>query len=386
MDKKGIIIGYVCGVNPFEDRYSWSGLYYKIREAIENAGFKVVWIRYSLSTPTIRFWENARWRLYRLLGKKLILGGVHFLPEIITYAYSIKRDENLEKCDFLFFPGGAQISLFLKCDKPIIYYTDATAHLMVDYYWKNCHPLSVKMACYLEKKACQKASINIRSSKWAIQSVLNDCNCNPENSKVLEFGAPIDEIDIKPSVAKYDGGRLNILFSGVDWERKGGDIAVETVRILRQKGINAYLNIVGISVLPDYCQDTDYIISHGFLNKNNPDSYKSYIELYNQNHIFLLPTRAECSAVVYSEASGFGLPTYTYATGGTENYVLNGVNGYALPPDSGAYEFANKIFEDITSGNYYTLRSNAVNLYNDKLSWSSWSNRFRDIMNEYMKY
>lgn len=386
MDKKDIIIGYVCGVNPFEDRYSWSGLYYKIREAIENAGFKVVWIRYSLSTPAIRFWENVRWRLYRLLGRKLILGGVHYLPVVMSYAYSVKRDENFEKCDFLFFPGGAQISLFLKCCKPIVYYTDATAHLMVDYYWRNCNPISVKMACYLEKKASQKASINIRASKWAIHSVINDCNCNAKYSKVLEFGATIDEKDIKPSVAKYDGECLNVLFSGVDWERKGGDVAVETVRLLRQMGVNAYLNIVGIDKLPDYCRKLDFIINHGFLNKNDPDSYNSYIQLYNNNHIFLLPTKAECAGIVFSEASGFGLPAYTYATGGTENYVLNGINGYALPSDAGSSEFANKIFDDITSGNYCTLRSNAVNLYKDKLSWSSWSNRFRDIMNEYMKH
>ena len=386
MDKNEIIVGYVCGVNPFEDRYSWSGLYYKIREAIENAGFKVIWIRYNLSSPSIRFWENVRWRLYRLFGRKLILGGVHYLPEVMTYAYSVKKDESLEKCDFLFFPGGAQISLFLKCNKPIIYYTDATAHLMVDYYWKNCNPISVKMACYLEKKASQKASINIRASKWAIQSVVNDCNCNAEYSEVLEFGAAIDEKDIKPSVSKYDGECLNVLFSGVDWERKGGNIAVETVRLLRQKGINAYLNIVGINQLPDYCQNMDFIINHGFLNKNDPNSYNSYIQLYNNNHIFLLPTKAECAGIVFSEASGFGLPAYTYATGGTENYVLNGVNGYALPPGSGASEFANKIFEDITSGNYFTLRANAVNLYKDKLSWGSWSNKFRVIMSEYMKH
>ena len=346
----------------------------------------MVWIRYSLSTPAIRFWENVRWRLHRLLGRKLILGGVHYLPEVMTYAYSVKRDENFEKCDFLFFPGGAQISLFLKCCKPIVYYTDATAHLMVDYYWRNCNPISVKMACYLEKKASQKASINIRASKWAIHSVINDCNCNAKYSKVLEFGATIDEKDIKPSVAKYDGECLNVLFSGVDWERKGGDVAVETVRLLRQMGVNAYLNIVGIDKLPDYCQKLDFIINHGFLNKNNIDSYNSYIHLYSNNHIFLLPTKAECAGIVFSEASGFGLPAYTYATGGTVNYVLNGINGYALPSDAGSSEFANKIFDDITSGNYCTLRSNAVKLYKDKLSWSSWSNRFRDIMNEYMKH
>lgn len=377
-----ITIGYVCGVNPFEDRFSWSGLHYKIREAIENAGFKVVWIQYRLSSPSILFWEKVRWRLYGLFGKKIFLGGVHYLPEVVCYANSIRKDENFKKCDFLFFPGGAQISLFLGCKKPIIYYTDATAHIMVDYYWKNCNHLSAKMACYLEKRASLKACINIRASKWAIRSVINDCGCDASNCKVLEFGATIDEKDIVPSNMSFDGELLNVLFSGVDWERKGGDIAVQTITQLRQNGINAVLNIVGIKELPDYCQEKGYIINHGFLNKNDHESYVKYIQLYKSNHIFLLPTKAECAGIVFSEAAGFGLPSYTYATGGTENYVLNGVNGYALSENAVASDFANRIIEDLKNGNLFVLRENAIKLYHNKLSWNSWSNRFSAIMND----
>lgn len=43
-------IGYVSQANPFEDKKAWSGLIYKIREGIENAGYNVVWIPYTKDT------------------------------------------------------------------------------------------------------------------------------------------------------------------------------------------------------------------------------------------------------------------------------------------------------------------------------------------------
>lgn len=375
-------IGYICESNPFTDRNAWSGTIYKIREAIEVAGFKVIWIPFYNSNKYARLSEKFRWRLYNLLGKKQILGGVHFIPEVYIYSKSINKNKEYNKCDVLFFPRSGQIGIYLKTKKPIIYYSDATAHIMVDYYWKNCHPLSIKMACYLEKKASQKAFINLRSSQWAINSVINDCKCPASHSFVLEFGANIEASDIKP-IVPYENGQLRIIFSGVEWERKGGDIAVETVKYLREMGIDATLHIVGIKTLPAYCNKSDFIINHGFLNKKEPTDYQKYIKIFENAHIMLLPTQAECSAIVYSEAAGFGLPTYTYATGGTENYVVNGVNGHTLSPSQKANDFAMCILEDIKLKHMQSLHEGALKLYSEKLSWSAWAKRFKGIIDSF---
>ena len=377
MKKK--VIGYICDTNPFEDRLTWSGLIYKIREAIESAGYQVVWIPYDKTTKYVHLCEKIRWRLYKLLGRKQILGGCHFLPETYALARSIEMNEQFDNCDYLFFPGGGQISLFLKTKKPIIYYTDATVHLMINYYWYDCHPFSVRMACWLEKKACQKAALNIRASSWATNSVINDCKCKPSNCVTLEFGANIDASDIDP-ITPYTKGQLRILFSGVEWERKGGDIAVETVRLLREKGIDAILHIVGINELPLYCRNFVYIVNHGFLDKNDAIDYQKYIDILKNSHVFLLPTQAECAGIVFCEASGFGIPSYTYATGGTENYVKNGVNGYALMKNNGAADFAERILKDIEENNMLNLHEGAIKLYNERLSWSSWSKRFQKVV------
>ena len=120
----------------------------------------------------------------------------------------------------------------------------------------------------------------------------------------------------------------------------------------------------------------------GFLNKNIAEQYAQYIRIFEKCHIFLLPTKAECAGIVLSEAAAFGLPCYTYATGGTTNYVINGYNGRALSPGSSSHDFANIIIEDINNNRLKEFSDNDNELTRDKLSWEAWSRRFKAIMDK----
>lgn len=378
-----IIIGYVSAADPFHDRKAWSGTIYKLREAIEMAGFEVRWIPYIPNYGRSSWHSRINdycWRVRREITHKKALGDVHSISNVRRYAQSIDI-KKVNECDYLFFPGRAQIGLFLKTEVPIIFLADSTIHVMIDYYYYNIDKRAVRIAREMEEKTCQKSLINIRSSQWAIDSVINDCHVDKTKCHLLEFGANIDEKDIEP-VPVYNGGALNILFSGVDWKRKGGDVAVETVRLLRVKGIDAKLTIVGIKELPSEYSDCDFIDFRGFLDKNTPESYKEYIQLYKQSHLSLLPTKAECSAIVFSEAAGFGIPCYTYATGGTTNYVINGCNGFAFPMGSTPSVFADKIYDDLKNGRFKRYHDNALELYKNKLSWNAWANRFKEILTD----
>ena len=189
----------------------------------------------------------------------------------------------------------------------------------------------------------------------------------------------MDTNDIVP-IEPYKGGTLNIFFSGVDWERKNGDIAVKTVALLREKGIDAHLYIAGIRNLPDYCQSLEYITYVGFLNKNTSGGYQKYMDLYRKCHLLLVPTKAECAGVVFCEASSFGMPSYTYATGGTTNYVIDGINGRTIPLIEGAERFAELIAADLTNGNLERFHKGALKINHDMLSWEAWASRFKQII------
>lgn len=373
--------GFVCATNPFTDRYAWSGTLYKIREGIERAGYNVVWIPVRTNSLVEKIYKVGIKIIQKLFYRdQYVVLDVHRPFISWLQAKSIKYNSDFKSCDAYFFANGAQRALYMDlCGKPTVYYTDATFHIMVDYYWKNLYPKAMRQSMLLEERATQKMSLNIRSSQWAIDSVVNDCHFESKKSFVLEFGANIDSCDIIPSVP-YSEGPLNILFSGVDWVRKGGDIAVETVLHLRNKGINACLTIVGIGEIPEKYKKLPFVTNVGFLNKNDPIAYKRYIECWKNAHIFLLPTQAECSAIVYCEAAAFGVPTYTYLTGGTANYVVSGENGFALDPGSPALMFASKIIEDIDSGNIVKLHNGALKMYEEKLSWDAWAHRFKNIL------
>lgn len=106
-----------------------------------------------------------------------------------------------------------------------------------------------------------------------------------------------------------------------DWKRKGGELALRTLDALGRKGIDASLTIVG-------CEPPVGVSGRKSVTvvPEAPD----LVPHYCQSNVFLLPTRAECSAIVYCEASAFGLPIFTTDTRGVGDYVENGVNGFRL--------------------------------------------------------
>ena len=124
------------------------------------------------------------------------------------------------------------------------------------------------------------------------------------------------------------------------------------------------------------------IYRRSFLNKNNPEQYRRYVKLWQEANLFLLPTQAECAGIVYCEASAYGVPIFTYDTGGIGDYVVDGVNGYKLPPTATAADFAACIKRNLDTSSLQALHEGCLSLYKDKLSWSAWSRRFREIMEE----
>ena len=377
MENRKKVIGYVSEKNPFTDRKAWSGTIFKIREGIENAGYEVKWI---CSYP-----GSVRKFLYRCAAK------LRYKHLKVNYSQAYSRlcarcinEDDYKGCDYLFVPCISGILPYLPKDIPTIFYTDTTHRLMVGYYWKkSLSPQAIGHGEECERAGILRATLNLRSSRWAADSVVNDYGYDPKKTYVIEFGANIDDADLVPNTRKYTAGEpVTILFSGVEWKRKGGDIAVETVRLLNEQGIRARLVIAGIRELPRQYEGLPYIDYVGFLNKNDPGQYRRYVQLWQEAHFFLLPTQAECSAIVYCEASAYGVPIFTYDTGGTGDYVIDGVNGYKLPPAATAADFAACIKRNLNTASLQTLHEGGRRLYKEKLSWPAWSRRFREIMEE----
>ena len=127
--------------------------------------------------------------------------------------------------------------------------------------------------------------------------------------------------------------------------------------------------------VPSKYKHLTFIKPIGFLNKNIPAQYTQYVELLLGTDIFLFPTQAECAGIVICEAAAFGIPTFTYDTGGVSNYVINGMNGYRLPMNALGTDFADCIYLSYVKSELEKLSLGATMLFNTQLNWEIWADK-----------
>ena len=374
MLSKKVKIGFINLNSPL-DRKASSGTTFQMCQALKRIGADIVWLQ-----PKHNFFYklvNLFFKVLAVSTRSKILRD-HTIPLAKIESKSLKK-QDIENCDILFAPFASTALYSLKTDKPIIYLSDATFAVMVDYYFKGLVSWNVKQANKIEQTALLKATHAIYASQWAYNSAIQDYNADKSKLHVIEFGANIDEQNIIPHKFTYNG-QLDLLFLGVDWIRKGGDIAVEATSYLNDKGIPTTLHIAGIRNLDNNIANLPYVKNYGFLNKNNPNDYNQLVSIIQQSHCLLLPTKAECAGIVFCESSAYGLPIFTYNTGGISNYVENGKNGYMLPIGSSGQEFGEKILECLQSGELEKMSKTAVNVYKNKLNWTAWGQKIEHII------
>ncbi|WP_300133080.1 glycosyltransferase family 4 protein [uncultured Barnesiella sp.] len=379
MFSKKVRIGFISVNSPL-DRKTSSGTTFQMYQALKKIGADIVWLQ-----PKHDFFYklvNLFFKLLAVFTRSRILRD-HIVPLAKIESKSLKKIY-IEQCDILFAPFASTALYYLKTDKPIIYLSDATFAAMLDYYFKGIAFWNIKQANKIEQTALSKATIIVVSSEWARQSVQSDYNIPQPQIHVLEFGANIDEEDIVPHKFIYNN-HLNILFLGVDWIRKGGEIAVEAVKYLNENGIFTTLQIVGIRNLDNDIANLPYVKNYGFFDKNNPDDYNQLVSIIQQSHCLLLPTKAECAGIVFCESSANGLPIFTYNTGGVANYVENGRNGYMLSLGATGKDFGQKIRECLDSGELEKMSEFAVSMYKEKLNWQVWGQKVEKIIDSILQ-
>lgn len=369
-------IGYINWYSP-SDRKSSSGTTFKIFQELEIIGPEVVWI------PVRRAGVFNMYTKFTRLLNKLCAKKIDATHSIIGAKMQSDTIDNrlVEKCDVLFAPFCSEGLYSLKTDKPIIYLSDATFAAMVGYYFKNLSNWSISQGNKVEQRALDKSSAIIVSSEWAKRSVINDYHQNPDKVHVIEFGANIDDKDIIEKHYSYNG-HLDILFLGVDWKRKGGRITVDACKWLNDNGVPSTLHIVGIRELDEKIKSLQYVDYIGFLNKNKPEQYSKLVEVIKKCQLMLLPTVAECAGIAFCEASAYGLPVFSHITGGTQNYVFDGKNGYLLPLGSAPSDFGKKIKECLESGELERMSETAKDVYRERLNWKVWGKKVKDILEE----
>lgn len=373
-----------------DDRISWSGTSYQLIQALKRVGFKVDYL-YALEKSEPSFLGKlgfTYWKLVKdVFHKNIRIDDSFYL--MYEYKKTLSKFD-YSQYDFIFVPTHTCIIAALpkNIKAKIVFIADAVVDSLFGYYseFSNLIWQNYKEAHLLGKCAFKRSDVIIVSSNWCKEFAVNYYGIKSEKLNVVEFGANIDDVHIPICLpSSINKKSINIYWSGVNWYRKGGDIALACCEELKHSGYDVTFTITGLKQLPIECYDSNgnqkkYIRSFGFLNKNIDSDYKKLIDIMASQDIFIFPSRAECSSIALCEANGFGLPCFVYDTGGLANYVENGKNGYRLPIKADGKTFAHQVISCIEKDEMNQLSIGAKEMFKDKLNWNIWGEKVSKIL------
>jgi glycosyltransferase involved in cell wall biosynthesis len=273
----------------------------------------------------------------QLTGKKnLFKFRLHFLGTTYIFkrfsAMAVKQLEK-DRYDFIFQTQSL-------CDSsnpqgiPVYMYTDHTNLNNLNYpLIKQSQFIRSKKYVELERKAYENASLIFVMSDNIKNSLVNQYHVD-ENKIKLVYVSINTPINAEVNPEKYRN--KNILFVGMDWERKGGPLLVEAFKIVCTKVPDAKLTIIG-------CKP-NINIKNCFVYGELP--LEQVAELYNQASVFCMPTLREPFGIVFLEAMFNHLPIITDSVGATPYLVRENFNGYLL--EHNATDYANALIELIS--------------------------------------
>ncbi|MEQ9485779.1 glycosyltransferase family 4 protein [Coleofasciculus sp. F4-SAH-05] len=362
-------------VNNYFDKNSFSGALYYMHKALSKQKIKLV----NLGLPRRYF----QWRKLLSYAEKVgffRLKNSHLGEQYEKFIAVVKRQLKSTSCDLIFAPVASKELSFLETDIPIVFLSDATPKLLHETYKFFLTEEDFLSASNMELAVLSKANRIVYSSEWAANSAVLEYGAAPNKINVVPFGANLDTVpDVSETRQKYRHQRCRLLFIGKNWQRKGADIAFQTLVSLLNMGIDAELIMVG-TVPPAEIQHERLTIIP-FLNKNVPQQQEKYNNLLLESHFLISPTRADCSPLVFAEANAYGIPVITSDVGGISTIVKNGQNGYMLPVSASSHEYADLIATNFANKDVYEqLVRLSRQEYDTRLNWDTWAENLHQIM------
>jgi glycosyltransferase involved in cell wall biosynthesis len=319
----------------------------------------------------------------RLLLKKNYLYN-HTFSLARKYAKVAERRLAVQSYDVIIAPSGGTEIAFLETEIPIILVEDANFALLQDYYteYSNLLKRSAFETNTLEELAIKRASLVIHPSEWAVRSTIEHYHTDHKKVHAVPFGANLESPPSREVVnAKRRTDHCRLLFLGVNWQRKGGEIAFEALLKLEELGVQAELIVVGCTPPKEFTHERLTVIP--YLNKQDEKQRQQLGDLFKTSDFLFLPTRSECYGMVFCEASAYGLPVISTNTGGVSGAVQEGENGFLLPPLAGGSEYAEliaRVYKD--EEGYAELVKTSRGAFEARLNWDSWGLAVKKLMYE----
>lgn len=362
------------------DVSAWSGSMFNMLGAFLKSGVDVETID-ALKDPYSTIFKAKR------LVKNIVFGKNYLRDrEPLTlkwYARQVESRLSRMNPDVVFSAGTIPIA-YLRTDKPIAFWGDATFDGMIDFYpeFTNLCDETIRNGHRMEQAALSNCRLAVYSSEWAAQTAIANYVVDSRKVKVVPYGANLPRFpsteEVRQAITSRGSGPCKLLFVGIDWYRKGGDKALLVASRLNQMGLNTELHAVGCyppAPLPVFVK------TYGYLSKSNREHNDLLSRLFKTSDFFILPSKAECAAVVVAEANSFGLPALTTNVGGMRTVVRDGQNGRAFDPPAFVQECADYILQMRSSKDrYHQLCQSSFEEYSNRLNWRTAVQSVVDLM------
>ena len=363
----------------------WSGTGYYIAQALSSQSIELNYVGPLQDSNFLRATRKLKRHYYQFVHQKRYEKNPD-LQTLKNYARQVKQ--KLTPQDKVVFSATVDPIAYLECDRPMAFWADATFAGIADFYpqYSNLHPDVVEDWHRMEKSALERCQLAIYSSDWAAKSAIEFYQADPNKVKVVPFGANISsELNferVKDAIEARPSDVCKLLFMGVEWLRKGGDVAYAVAKQLNKSGLKTELTVVGCQ--PEIAEAIpEYVKPLGFIKKSTPEGKERLNQLILESHFLILPSLADCTPIVFPEANSLGVPCLSTKVGGIPSVIHDGENGKLFAPDAHISEYCNYI-QDLFSNysRYKELAYASFNAYESRLNWRSAGEKVEQLLSE----
>ena len=216
---------------------------------------------------------------------------------------------------------------------PLVLSVDVTPRVMRSYRaWyqdrqTDDYAIISKVKEAVTRRVYNRARFILPWSRLVKESLVTDYGIAASRLDVVPPGVDVDAMTKNGSPgmgSRAKNSRVNVLFVGADFRRKGGDLLLDVAT--RDEFRHCCFHVVtrdrNIRVPENVSLHTD-------VNANTPELFR----LFKQADVFTLPSRADLSPNVISEAMAFGLPVVATDVGAVSEVVQHGKTGYLVAVD-----------------------------------------------------
>jgi glycosyltransferase involved in cell wall biosynthesis len=255
---------------------------------------------------------------------------------------------------------------------PVFMLLDYTM-MLADRNWPDWAPFpsqDAKLKWFeLERQSYASATHLFAMSQSVADSLINDYGVEKKNITVVG-SAP--NISHRPETEKSFGSKA-ILFNGSDFHRKGGDIAVEAIRILREKVPDAKLRVIG----------NRFKVDGPGVESIGPISDQSTLaNLFSTSDLVVAPGRCDPFPTFLVEAHQYGVPVIASDRDGMPEIVLDEVTGLIMKSLT-ADELARHAEKLLSSPETLRVMSSAAQARaTDRFNWPTLSTKVRAVIED----